>query len=79
MSFSQQKALKSNLTVILWHLINTYKSQKKNISWALTLLEQRERIEEDLENSPSLKIFLTEENLKKCYNKDKKKPLLKQG
>jgi hypothetical protein len=80
MSISQQKALKSNLTVILWHLLKYLQEpEKQTRSWALTLFEHRERIEEDLENSPSLKIFLTEENLKKCYDKARKKPLLKQG
>ena len=80
MSINQQKALKSNLIVILWHLLKYLQEpEKQTRSWALTLFEHRERIEEDLENSPSLKIFLTEENLKKCYDKARKKPLLKQG
>ena len=69
MSISQQKALKSNLTVILWHLLKYLQEpEKQTRSWALTLFEHRERIEEDLENSPSLKSFLTEDDLKKCYN-----------
>ena len=80
MSISQQKALKSNLTVILWHLLKYLQEpEKQTRSWALTLFEHRERIEEDLENSPSLKIFLTEENLKKCYNKARKKAAIETG
>jgi len=80
MSISQQKALKSNLTVILWHLLKYLQEpEKQTRSWALTLFEQRERIEEDLENSPSLKSFLTEENLKKCYNKARKKAAIETG
>lgn len=55
------------------------KARKKTRSWALTLLEQRERIEEDLENSPSLNIFLTEENLKKCYNEGREKTAIETG
>jgi hypothetical protein len=51
----------------------------KTRSWALTLLEQRERIEEDLENSPSLNIFLTEENFKKCYNGEGEKAAIGTG
>ena len=79
-SISQQKAIKSNLTVILWHLLKYLQEQEKQTrSWALTLFEHRERIEEDLENSPSLKSFLTEENLKNAIIKPDKKPLLKQG
>jgi hypothetical protein len=80
MSISQQKALKSNLTVILWHLLKYLQEpEKQSRSWELTLFEHRERIEEDLENSPSLKIFLTEENLKKCYNKARKKAAIETG
>lgn len=80
MSISQQKALKSNLTVILWHLLKYLQEpEKQSRSWELTLFEHRERIEEDLENSPSLKIFLTEENLKKSYNKARKKAAIETG
>ncbi|MFM7787261.1 MAG: DUF29 domain-containing protein, partial [Microcystis panniformis] len=50
-SISQQKALKSNLIVILWHLLKYLQEpEKQTRSWALTLFEHRERIEEDLEN-----------------------------
>ncbi|GCL48605.1 hypothetical protein NIES3804_01560 [Microcystis aeruginosa NIES-3804] len=80
MSISQQKALKSNLTVILWHLLKYLQEpEKQSRSWELTLFEHRERIEEDLETSPSLKIFLTEENFKKCYNKARKKAAIETG
>ncbi|CCI08085.1 DUF29 domain-containing protein [Microcystis aeruginosa] len=79
-SISQQKALKSNLSVILWHLLKyLQKPEKQTRSWALNLFEHRERIEEDLENSPSLKSFLTEENFKKCYNKARKKAAIETG
>ncbi|AKE62884.1 hypothetical protein MYAER_0524 [Microcystis aeruginosa NIES-2549] len=80
MSISQQKALKSNLTVILWHLLKYLQEpEKQSRSWELTLFEHRERIEEDLETSPSLKIFLTEEIFKKCYNKARKKAAIETG
>jgi hypothetical protein len=79
-SISQQKALKSNLSVILWHLLKYLQEpEKQTRSWALNLFEHRERIEEDLENSPSLKSFLTEENFKKCYNKARKKAAIETG
>jgi hypothetical protein len=78
-SISQQKALKSNLIVILWHLLKYWQEpEKQTRSWELTLFEHRERIEEDLENSPSLKSFLTESLLKNAMKKPEKKPLLKQ-
>ncbi|MFM7875267.1 MAG: DUF29 domain-containing protein [Microcystis panniformis] len=79
-SISKQKALKSNLSVILWHLLKYLQEpEKQTRSWALNLFEHRERIEEDLENSPSLKSFLTEENFKKCYNKARKKAAIETG
>jgi hypothetical protein len=79
MSISQQKVLKSNLIVILWHLLKYWQEpEKQTRSWELTLFEHRERIEEDLEDSPSLKSFLTEFLLKNATKKPKKKPLLKQ-
>ncbi len=79
-SISQKKALKSNLSVILWHLLKYLQEpEKQTRSWALNLFEHRERIEEDLENSPSLKSFLTEENFKKCYNKARKKAAIETG
>ena len=79
-SISQQKALKSNLSVILWHLLKYLQEpEKQTRSWALNLFEHRERIEEDLENSPSLKSFLTEEILKKCYNKARQKAAIETG
>jgi hypothetical protein len=79
-SISQQKALKSNLTVILWHLLKYLQEpEKQTRSWELTLFEHRERIEEDLENSPSLKSFLTEDNLNKCYDKARKKAAIETG
>lgn len=79
-SISQQKVLKSNLSVILWHLLKYLQEpEKQTRSWALNLFEHRERIEEDLENSPSLKSFLTEENFKKCYNKARKKAAIETG
>ncbi len=79
-SISQQKALKSNLSVILWHLLKYLQEpEKQTRSWALNLFEHRERIEEDFENSPILKSFLTEENFKKCYNKARKKAAIETG
>ncbi|MFM7351828.1 MAG: DUF29 domain-containing protein [Microcystis aeruginosa] len=80
MSINQQKALKSNLIVILWHLLKYLQEpEKQTRSRALTLFEHRERIEEDLENSPSLKSFLTEENFRKCYDKARKKAAIETG
>ncbi|RPH90628.1 MAG: DUF29 domain-containing protein [Chroococcales cyanobacterium metabat2.561] len=80
MSISQQKALKSNLIGILWHLLKYLQEpEKQTRSWTLTLFEHRKRIEEDLENSPSLKSFLTEEILKKCYNKARQKAAIETG
>ena len=48
MSISQQKALKSNLTVILWHLLKYLQApEQQTRKCKLTLFDHRERIEED--------------------------------
>ncbi|MDB9435012.1 DUF29 domain-containing protein [Microcystis aeruginosa] len=80
MSINQQKALKSNLIGILSHLPKYLQEpEKQTRSWALIIFENRERIEEDLENSPSLKSFLTEDDVKKCYNKAGQKAAIETG
>ncbi len=51
----QKKVIKSNLRVVLWHLLKyKYQPQKRSNSWKLTLLEHRRRLQEDFADSPSL-------------------------
>jgi hypothetical protein len=69
MGISQKHALKSNLTQILMHLLKwRYQPEKQSKSWRYTLLEHRDRIEESLQDSPSLRVYFNE-ILDSCYQK----------
>jgi hypothetical protein len=64
---SEQKSFKSNLIVVLIHLLKwQFQRELRSGSWAGSIVEHRRRIEEDMEDSPSLKPYL-EEVLDKCY------------
>ncbi|GFE69270.1 hypothetical protein CFPU101_18800 [Chroococcus sp. FPU101] len=49
-----------------------YQSERRSNTWRLTLDEHRDRIEEDLKESPSLKPFIREVFLE-CYQKARRK------
>ena len=53
---SEKNALKSNLSVLLMHLLKwQYQPSKRTNRWQSTILEHRDRIQLSLESSPSLK------------------------
>ena len=53
---SEKNALKSNLSILLMHLLKWhYQADKRSSSWIRTIDEHRERIRLALESSPSLK------------------------
>ncbi|PSF36159.1 DUF29 domain-containing protein [Aphanothece hegewaldii CCALA 016] len=73
MSRSEKKSLKSNLIVLLQHLLKyRYQPTKRTKSWRLTIEEHRYRIKEGLQDSPSLKPFF-QEVLNECYQQAKKR------
>jgi hypothetical protein len=56
-----RNALKSNLKILLMHLLKyKYQPEKITNSWLYTITEHRQRIRDSLETSPSLKSFLRE-------------------
>jgi hypothetical protein len=63
----QKNALKSNLRVVLLHLLK-YQHQPSNCSnsWKATLREHRLRIDDELADSPSLKRYLVD-IFETCY------------
>ena len=66
---SQRQALKSNLWVLLMHLLKWhYQSEMRSGSWRSTIREHRERLDDILEDSPSLKNYYLE-MLPQCYKK----------
>jgi hypothetical protein len=55
---SEKNALKSNLSVLLMHLLKwQYQPFRRTSSWKLTIIEHRDRIQLVLDSSPSLKQF----------------------
>jgi hypothetical protein len=64
---SQRQALKSNLRVLLMHLLKWhYQPERQSNSWRSTIREHRNRIQDILEDSPSLRNVLAE-SLEQCY------------
>nr|MDZ8283802.1 DUF29 domain-containing protein [Nostoc sp. ChiSLP01] len=68
MGRSEKKALRSNLEVVLMHLLKyKYQAEKRSGSWRATIREHRKRLKEALEESPSLKPYFVEV-FKQCYD-----------
>ncbi len=58
---SEKNALKSNLRVLLMHLLKwQHQASKQTNSWRGTIVEHRLRIQDALEDSPSLKNHYTQ-------------------
>jgi Domain of unknown function DUF29 len=69
---SERRELKSRLEVLLQHLLKwQYQSNLRSGSWHNTIDEQRNRIEDLLQESPSLKPYL-EEVLAESYRRGRK-------
>lgn len=69
MGKSQRQPLKSNLRVLSMHLLKWhYQSEIRSGSWLSTIREHRERLDDILEDSPSLKDYYLE-MLPQCYKK----------
>jgi hypothetical protein len=67
MGRSEKQALRSNLEVILMHLLKyQYQPEKRSNSWRYTLLEHRRRLEDLFQVSPSLRRYFLE-TLAYCY------------
>jgi hypothetical protein len=67
MGRSERKSLKSNLIVVLTHLLKwQYQPDFRSGSWKGSIVEHRRRIREALKDSPSLKPYL-EEVFAQCY------------
>jgi hypothetical protein len=67
MGRSERKSLKSNLIVILLHLLKwQFQPEKRTGSWEGSIIEHRRRVQESLNDSPSLKPYL-ESIFTECY------------
>ncbi len=79
MTRSEKRAIKSNLTVILAHLLKyKYQPEKRSNSWLLTIFEHRDRLSEEFADSPSLKPYLLEV-FAECYGKARKRAAIETG
>ncbi len=67
MGRSERRSLKSNLVVVLMHLLKwQYQPEQRSSSWKGSIAEHRRRIRNELKDSPSLKSYL-EEIFEECY------------
>jgi len=67
MGRSERRSLKSNLIVILVHLLKwQFQPEKRSGSWEGSIIEHRRRVKEALDDSPSLKSYL-ENIFAECY------------
>jgi hypothetical protein len=58
---SEQKAVKSNLRIVLHHLLKwQYQPEKRSQSWLNSIIEHRQRLQDDFEMSPSLMRYCQE-------------------
>lgn len=79
MGRSEKNALTSNLKIVLMHLLKyRYQSEKRSNSWLCTIFEHRDRLDELLQTSPSLKNYFAQE-FDNCYTKARKKASLETG
>ena len=69
---SEKRELKSRLEVLLQHLLKwQYQYQRQSGSWRNTIDEQRHRITDLLQDSPSIKYY-PEVVLAECYSRGRK-------
>jgi hypothetical protein len=67
MGRSERQAVKSNLEIILMHLLKyKYQPEKRSNSWRYSLLEHRRRLDAAFKDSPSLKRYFLQE-FDNCY------------
>ncbi len=72
MGRSEKKAIKSNLIVVLIHLLKyKYQPEKRSNSWKGSIREHRRRLKEAFVDSPSLKPYF-QEVLPQCYQDARK-------
>ena len=67
MARSQKRAIRSDLVVLLTHLLEwRYQPAHRSTGWAGSMVEHRQCIHEEIEDSPSLARY-PEEVFERCY------------
>lgn len=73
----ERRSVRSNLIVIVVHLLKwKYQPEKRTKSWQITLLEHRRCLQEDFNDSPSLKNYYVD-IFDSCYQQACKQATLK--
>lgn len=79
MGRSDKRSIKSNLEVVLMHLLKyKYQPEQRSNSWRLTIFEHRDRLEAEFLDSPSLRPYLTSV-FEDCYRSARKKASIETG
>ena len=79
MGRSEKRAIKSNLIVLLLHLLKyKYQQEKRSNSWGSSIVEHRRRLLDDFDASPSLKRYMTEV-FEDCYSSARKQAMYETG
>ncbi|EAM50422.1 Protein of unknown function DUF29 [Crocosphaera watsonii WH 8501] len=69
---SEKKGFRSNLEILLLHLLKwKYQQNKRSGSWKRSIIEDRNRILDELQDSPSYKPYY-EQIFNKCYQNARK-------
>jgi len=69
---SEKRTVNSNLRILLMHLLKyKYQPEKRSNSWRYTIIEHRQRLQEALQDSPSLNRYFTAE-FNDCYTAARK-------
>ena len=67
MGSHEKKAVKSNLVVVLKHLLkHQFQPRRRSRSWLSSIVEHRRRLRDDLATSPSLRGYAREQ-FEECY------------
>jgi len=79
MGRSERSAVRNNLMVVLVHLLKwQYQPDKRSTSWHVSILEHRRRLEDDFQDSPSLRNYYIEV-FTKCYRNACKQAAIETG
>jgi hypothetical protein len=72
----EKKAIKSNLVVVLKHLLkHHYQPRRRSRSWLSSIVEHRRRLRDDLATSPSLRGYAREQ-FEQCYQDARRQALI---
>jgi hypothetical protein len=76
---AERKSVKSNLVVILKHLLkHQYQPRRRSRSWLSSIAEHRRRLRNDLATSPSLRPY-ARECFEQCYQDGRRQALIETG